>query len=671
MITRPPTSPTPAAPRARTAPWMPALALLLLALPPALAQQIPGVPISRDTSHLAPVVVTGTRDSVTQVAPTASTTVITGASLRSQGIVTVQEALNVVSSITTVQAGSFGATTSLFTRGGQSDYTLVLVDGAPVNDPGGFANLAALTTDNVDRIEVVRGPGSVLYGSDAVTGIVQIFTRSGAAGEFAGLAASAGSYGTRDYDLTFGLGKPDASITFAGARYRTTGISFNNAFGNDVYSIAGHLGTPGASHLEFAARQMTTNFDYPTDYTGAAVDSNQYTDGRLRLASLDGGVFLGRKLEIAARAGWTQNKSTSANLPDNPGDSTGFYYVDPSTLEQWNVDAHLALHLNPSTVLTGGGAYISQQERASDSSWTSISVDTSSSDHSRHNTAYYLNATGDLGKHFTYNAGIRWTDSPLFGNFNTYQVGAGILLGKGTFFRGSLGTAFREPSFYEEYAAGFAMGNPYLNPEHGSSWEAGFTQRFGKGDVELGVTYFSQKFTDMIQYDPSVPPGTPNYANIGEATASGWEASFHALMGVQWLFDAQYTWLKTDVVNAGAGAGPAADLIEGQPLLRRPANAGNASLTYHVPKKLALSVQAVYVGSREDIDYVAYARVTMPSYTLWNASMLYTIRGDKEGRYLGITLRGTNLLNPGYQQTVNFAAPGRVLLVGLRLGMGE
>ena len=98
--------------------------------------------LAPDTSQLKPVVITATKDSVDQAAPTAATTTITGLALRANGIATVQQALNVISSITTVQAGSFGATTSLFTRGGQSNYTLVLVDGAPVNDPGGFADLA-------------------------------------------------------------------------------------------------------------------------------------------------------------------------------------------------------------------------------------------------------------------------------------------------------------------------------------------------------------------------------------------------------------------------------------------------------------------------------------------------------------------------------------------------
>ena len=109
-----------------------------------------------------------------------SVTIISGDDLRARGVRFVQDALREVPGATVVQGGSFGGVSSLFLRGGESDYVKVLVDGVPVNQSGGAFNWANLTTDNVDRIEVLRGPGSVIYGSDAVTGVVQIFTRRGA-----------------------------------------------------------------------------------------------------------------------------------------------------------------------------------------------------------------------------------------------------------------------------------------------------------------------------------------------------------------------------------------------------------------------------------------------------------------------------------------------------------
>ena len=152
---------------------VPVCSLLCRRLIPAVAQQ------AKDTTTLNPIVITATRVPVDQsVAPTA-VTVIRGEDLRARGVVMVSDALASVPGMTVVRSGSFGATTSLFARGGESDYVKVLIDGVPVNNPGGAFDFASLTTDNLDRIEIVPGPASVAYGSDAVAGVIQLFTRRG------------------------------------------------------------------------------------------------------------------------------------------------------------------------------------------------------------------------------------------------------------------------------------------------------------------------------------------------------------------------------------------------------------------------------------------------------------------------------------------------------------
>src|SRR5256712_8686340 len=167
-------------------------ALMLISLAPAaLTAQEP-----RDTVILTPVVVTAPRIPTPADAVTAAVTVISGVDLRAQGIRTVLDALRDVPAAAVVQTGSFGGLTSLFLRGGQSKYVKVLVDGVPVNEPGGAFDFARLTTDYVDRIEVLRGPPARLYGSDAVTGVVQIFTRRGVGTARAAASVRGGTYGT-------------------------------------------------------------------------------------------------------------------------------------------------------------------------------------------------------------------------------------------------------------------------------------------------------------------------------------------------------------------------------------------------------------------------------------------------------------------------------------------
>jgi len=158
--------------------------------------------------------------------------------------------------------------------------------------------------------------------------------------------------------------------------------------------------------------------------------------------------------------------------------------------------------------------------------------------------------------------------------------------------------------------------------------------------------------------------------NIAKADASGIEAELRLAISQAWFLDFGYTWLKTKVVNALSSGDPGATLITGDALLRRPSNAGNVGLTYFLAKKLTFNVQGVYVGSRADVNYSTDERVTLPSYLLMNASMMLTLKADAEGRFAAIMARANNVFNHGYEQTVGYAAPGRTLMVGIRLGVG-
>src|SRR3954471_4062458 len=150
------------------------------------------------TQKLSTVVVSASKIPQPAGTLTQAVTVLSGDDLRVRGVARVSDALREVPGASLVQSGSFGAVTTLFLRGGESRYTKVLIDGVPVNSSGGFFDFSHLTTDNVDRIEIVRGPASVLYGADAVTGVVQIFTRRGSASPSGSISARGGTYHTFD-----------------------------------------------------------------------------------------------------------------------------------------------------------------------------------------------------------------------------------------------------------------------------------------------------------------------------------------------------------------------------------------------------------------------------------------------------------------------------------------
>ena len=288
------------------------LFLLITPAAPALAQLPP-----RDTVRLAEIVVTPTRTATPRSSVAAAITVLDGERLRAQGVTSVADALREVVGASVVQPGSDGALTSLFLRGGESDYTSVLVDGVALNDPGGAINLADLTLDNVERIEVVRGPASVLYGSDAVSGVVQIFTRRGRGPARAETAFESGWF---DGLTPGGLGAPrsglgrtlerwragvaggsDAvgdsfSLSRAGTARLYAAPAFDNSYCNTAASGSLRAQPDAVTDASLTVRYGDHLFHYPTDGAGRLAPFSGRGE-RARLAGRDAGAQL-----VAGRA---------------------------------------------------------------------------------------------------------------------------------------------------------------------------------------------------------------------------------------------------------------------------------------------------------------------------------------------------------------------------------
>jgi len=193
----------------------------------------------QDTVVLKPVVVTATRVPVAADLVASAVTVLRGSDLVARGIHTVAAALENVPGAHVVETGSLGGQTSLFMRGGESDYTKVLIDGVPLNQAGGAIDLAHLTTDNVDRIEIVRGPVSVLYGTDAVTGVVQVFTRTGQGPARLGADLRGGTYGSTQGAVDIVGGTSTIGYSARVSRFSSDGLyPSNNQYRNSVVSAA-------------------------------------------------------------------------------------------------------------------------------------------------------------------------------------------------------------------------------------------------------------------------------------------------------------------------------------------------------------------------------------------------------------------------------------------------
>lgn len=622
-----------------------------------------------DTVTLTPIVVTATRVPSAAGSATLSTTVITGDDLRSRGVSTVLEALRETPSVAVVEGGSFGQQTSLFVRGGQSNYTQLLVDGVVVNDPGGAIDIANLTTDNIDRIEIVRGPASVLYGANAVTGVIQIFTRKGRGPAQLSAWARGGTYGTREGEISATGGSPTVGYSIAAAQHNTDGIyTVNSAARNGTYSGRLRVSPDSRSDVALSLRYVDAGAHIATNSNGVPNDSNQTHTERRFLGALDAGRFLTSRLEARVTLGASDADSRSADRPDSEGD-TDFPYDTRTRHYRRTADARLNFTVIPDVIVTGGGSYETQRQRA-----------TGGTPQHRDASAGYAQIAGTSIAHLSYTAGVRLDHNSTFGDFTSYRVGAAYELPSATRVHAAIGSAFREPTFEESSSAQpFDVGNPDLRPERSRSWEAGAEQRIVRGRATIGATYFEQRFRDMIQYNGLVDEGAPNYYNLAAATSNGVEVTLRVSPITPLTLSASYTYTKTRVTNAGIDSSATANFVQGARLLRRPANLASATASYAFRRpETSLHLEIATIGNRDDRDFsdeVTFIpkAVTLPAYTV------VAIAGDLGIlRHSGavspqvvLTARVENLLDRKYQQVFGFASPRRAFLVGARIGVGK
>jgi vitamin B12 transporter len=629
----------------------------------------------QDTTRLKELVVTGTRMPTPPDAVVSSITTISGEDLRARGLHFVQDALREVPGATVVQVGSFGGVSSLFLRGGESDYVKVLVDGVPVNQSGGGYNWANLTTDNVDRIEVLRGPGSVIYGSDAVTGVVQVFTRRGQGGPTVEGTAEAGTFGSLAGHAAVLGGSERLSYSAAVGRIDTDGTyAFNNDYGNTVLSGSLRADPDSRSDVSLTARFADSRYHFPTDFSGMLADSNQSNADQALSLALDAGRRIGDRYEVRLTGGGSRTDGEFDDRADNTADTVGFAFAShrDSRAERGNLDARLNAFLSPAVTVTTGAQVERETERQSGETTSNFGgIGTSPDtpfDRGRTTLGYYAQAVADLASGLALNVNARVDDNSGFGTFFTYRAGAAYRLPTRTRIRASLGRAFKAPTFCEQFCdAPFVVGDSTLRPERSTSWEVGVEQAVLDGRVSLWTTYFDQRFRDLIVYDGSAPPGEPTYLNGAAAHARGIESGFTTSLGAGVRATASYTYLMTKATDDGGM--PSASFAGGEQLIRRPKHSAEVALRARLFDRVGLGGSVTYLGKREDVDFNEFPsrRVELPGYAIVDLAGEVEILRPGAGRAgLAGILRVENLFNQRYDQVVGFPGRSRGFFGGAR-----
>jgi vitamin B12 transporter len=649
------------------------LALLVTLTPVAAFAQV-----ARDTARIAPVVVTATRSPLSAERAPASVTVISGDQLRREGITTVLDALRQVPGVSAVQTGSYGGATSVFIRGGESKFTKVLIDGVPVNDAGGAFDFSSLSTDNIERIEIVRGPASVLYGSDAMAGVIQLFTRRGDGRPRVELSGRGGGFGSYDTDAAVRGSTEALSYSFAGARHATDGIQlFNSQYRQTVGS--GLVGFHG-QRADFRAsiRYSDNNVHFPTDGAGQVVDSNaMHREDRIAVG-VDAGVRIASGVDLRLSLASHDVHGVSSDKADSPGDVDGYYFSTGDRTRRRSGDLRLDVEL-PSAMRLSVGA---QVEREWQASGTESNYGPSAFTARRRTVGGYAQLLYAPIAPYTVTLGLRHENNEQFGTFFTYRAAGSARIASSTRLRASVGTAFREPTFLENFGGAFAIGNPALTPEHAFSFDAGIEQAIGR-TVTLGITGFSNSFRDLIDYKYSATQ--PNYFNIARTRSAGAEVEARIDLPNGLRADASLTYLATRVVDPGTSLASTALFAPGARLLRRPMHTLDAGVGYH--RGLAsVDLRAHRVGPRED-NYFApdftTKHVTLRSYVRTDLSAEVPVLEDHQRR-VTLTARAENLFDTRYTDVAGwnhdfalsddasvartgYRGAGRRLMTGLRV----
>lgn len=598
-------------------------------------------------------------------------TVVPQEEISAWGSKTLADALRQVPGLDITENGGAGGLSHVRLRGAESRQTLVLIDNVRVGDPGstgGEMDMSNISPDDIERIEVLRGPQSALYGSDAMGGVINIITKKGAREQKSSLTFEGGSYGTLSTRLSTSGATERTSWAFSLSGFHSDGFSrYGYRIGritsgltipleNDSTDrIAGsarvthRFGETAEIDVGFRRSQIKANVDNPGAFIWPRDDTFDKT--KQTLTNLYGKVSFDTfgglmRNQVTLFSNWTDR--TNRGL-ENCFEGWSVYACDV-IFRSRRVGAEYQGDINfgafGKTVI---GARTEVEEALNREIWFPAFTNVPRFNGNQTTNSVFALHQATYGR-WSVSLGGRVDVVDNTNVFPTWRATTAYNIDEtGTKFRASAGTGAKAASLYQRFSI---YGTPSLRPEHNFGFDVGVDQRLFNDRVKVSLTAFDTWYRDLFDFDFLGNGGNGAYINVGRARIKGLETSAEAIVVPDaWRVRAAYTNLR------------ATDETTGLRLLRRPRDTASVAVIYTGLPNLEVEGRVTYVGERIDVlNDFPYSRVTMPSYGKFDSRVSY-----KVNEQLTLFARAENITNARYQQIRDYGTPGRSFFAGARV----
>jgi vitamin B12 transporter len=631
------------------------LLLLVLLIPAGMlaAQDLP----PRD---LDPVVITATKLETRAEQLGASVTVVPGDDVQRYHYETVEDVLRTVPGVEVRRLGGYGKLSTISIRGANPNQVQVLVDGVRVKSPTtGQADLSDISPDLIERIEVIRGPQSTLYGADAIGGVVNIITKKGKGPFSASVEGGAGNYDT--YTGRGWFGGTYSLLDYSGSisHLESNGQFKNDGSDKNAVNFRVGLSLPWDSSVAFSLRWVQNEIGLPVKFLNSppfvlpnepVIDSNNRQITETWVMALTGHTKPFEWWEIDLRGGRYQSKMTFVDLPDAAEECPFAPFGSCEFPGRFNVQRWEAELLNHFHIGKWSTSSIGLEYRTEDGEAQGATP----FDASSHTKAVFFQQIFRFWDRLFMSAGFRVEDNSVYGTHWTERGSLSYVIREwGTRIHGGAGSGFRAPTFNDLFFPGFS--DPTLQPETSFSWEVGIDQKLWKDRIRLGLTYFNNKFENLISFTFITTPPFVRGVNIGKARAEGFE--FTSAVDI---LDNLTAWLNYTYTESE-------NLQTHRLLAREPRDRLNLGLNWRPIPRLELFGDVQWVSKQfEPIAGGAY--VWNSGYTVVNAGATYRLF-QRHAFIQGVDLwtRIQNLTNDDYSEVRGFPALGINALAGVRV----